>query len=138
MPEPVLPKLVALCQQRETITLVGYPTRGQFRQVREHARAQAATWGAPVCVITPDDRELPVPQSIRADTQDADDTFVQVPAIRCLGRFHRQPLDASSDASHSELAVLWWQADWALPIDDTVACRMAALDWHALARDVSC
>lgn len=60
-----------------------------------------------------------------------------LPAVTCIARFDSlQPArDQSSDLSG--LVVIWFQEEFAFPIDATVLAQLLAIDWDTHAVDVS-
>jgi hypothetical protein len=59
---------------------------------------------------------------------------VSLPKILCIGRFESGPAkDKSADGS--VLSVLWFQNQFALPIETTIVERIQELDWDRLAVD---
>lgn len=60
-----------------------------------------------------------------------------LPSVTCIGRFDSlQPArDQSSDLSG--LVVIWFQDEFAFPIDPTVVAQLLAIDWDAHAADMS-
>ena len=56
-----------------------------------------------------------------------------LPPITCYARFGSSPID---DEFHgSDLAIVWYQDSFPLPIDEGVIGSIKALDWNELARD---
>jgi hypothetical protein len=60
----------------------------------------------------------------------------KLPPIACIARFHSYApaRDASKDCS--DLTVIWFQQDFAFPLDGSVEQAILAMNWNALARDV--
>lgn len=129
-------QLMSLEQRREALPPAGFPTRRDLRRVIEHALAQADNGNAPVFLVTPQERRLQATRRID-DTPDPDDQYVMLPPVRCVGHFRSDPLNPQSGAFRSELTFVWWQDEWASPIDPEIRKVIAAVDWHKHARDVT-
>jgi uncharacterized protein (TIGR02996 family) len=56
-----------------------------------------------------------------------------MPGIVCVGRFDSSPVEAHAD--FSELAVIWFQDEFAFPIDPRVMAQLRAIDWDGHAVD---
>jgi len=61
-----------------------------------------------------------------------------LPLVTCLGRFvsHRPARDMNCDTSG--LLVIWFQEEFAFPIDPAVVPQLLAIDWEAHATDWRC
>ncbi|WP_437958154.1 hypothetical protein WME76_43985 [Sorangium sp. So ce119] len=59
-----------------------------------------------------------------------------LPRVTCIGRF--DSLDPARDrSSHfSGLVVIWFQDDFAFPVDPAVVTQLLAIDWEAHAADM--
>ncbi|WP_433932510.1 hypothetical protein AB3662_48225 [Sorangium cellulosum] len=59
-----------------------------------------------------------------------------LPRVTCIGRF--DSLDPARDQSRdfSGLVVIWFQDDFAFPIDPAVVAQLLAIDWEAHAADM--
>lgn len=58
-----------------------------------------------------------------------------LPAITCVGRFMCHAPARSAKAHGSNLAIIWFQDEFAFPIDPTVLDLMRMVDWKSCARD---
>jgi len=61
-------------------------------------------------------------------------TPARLPEVTCIGRFDSDILPGAVDDVGSDLVVIWFQSDFAPPIDPIVKSQLVALDWDALAR----
>jgi hypothetical protein len=59
-----------------------------------------------------------------------------LPNVTCRGRFRSESI-GDEIGCYSELTVIWFQADFALPIEPTVLEEIVCLDWGAVASDSS-
>jgi hypothetical protein len=112
--------------------LEGLPTRE--RNARHLAAAVKRARGpqdAAVYVVPPD--EVPIPYE--SDRPYPFGTPARFPEIACQARFDSISLTAQERrvADHSTLTILWWQEDWALPIDPKLVEHIEGIDWRSLA-----
>jgi len=61
-------------------------------------------------------------------------TPATLPEVTCIGRFDSDPPPRGTRDAASDLLVIWFQSDFAPPIDPLVKRELVALDWDALAR----
>lgn len=65
------------------------------------------------------------------------DVHQRLPEVACVGRFDSEaPPDC--DMHYATLTVVWFQREFALPIDSAVADCLRALDWERLAKGWKC
>src|SRR5262245_13604892 len=105
--------------------LEGLPTREGNRGIVERAVAAERDKGKAVLLVPP--RETP----IRRGTPYPFGEPAALPAILCVADFH------SVEPAHEgtfDLTVVWFQDDYALPIDPDVSAHIRGLDWTAVAR----
>src|SRR5262249_20215418 len=60
----------------------------------------------------------------------------RLPGVTCVGSFRSAPI-VESPGCFSELTIIWFQSDFAMPIDPTVLEEITRLDWDTLASDDS-
>ncbi len=60
-----------------------------------------------------------------------------LPSVGCVGRFVSSRPARDPSMATSVLTVIWFQDDFAFPLDDAIAAALHALDWDALATDRS-
>jgi uncharacterized protein (TIGR02996 family) len=58
-----------------------------------------------------------------------------LPSVGCVGRFHSSHPARDSGRHFSELVVVWFQEDFALPIDQKAWAQLLVLDWERYAAD---
>jgi hypothetical protein len=111
--------------------LEGLPTsemnRRHIEQLRnqEHERRGEAPY-----IIDPPER----PISYRRDEPYPFGTPASIPGVECIGQFDSQPArDVSRHGSF--LTIIWFQHEWAFPIDPSVREQIRAIDWEQHAHD---
>ena len=57
----------------------------------------------------------------------------RLPYVTCTAKFHSKRISAEADGS--SLLVVWFQDEFALPIDPGVQAHLMALDWAGQAQD---
>jgi uncharacterized protein (TIGR02996 family) len=60
---------------------------------------------------------------------------VALPPVACVGRFHSFEPARAPGHGYSVLVVIWFQAEFALPIDPHVWEQLLLIDWDQLAAD---
>jgi hypothetical protein len=58
-----------------------------------------------------------------------------IPSIACVGRFESSEPARPPGGDFSALVVIWFQNEFALPIDDAVRMQLQAIDWQQHAID---
>jgi hypothetical protein len=61
--------------------------------------------------------------------------YEQLPAVVCVAVFNSDGLSKPDSEPYSSLTVIWFQDEFALPVDAQVLAHIQSLDWEALARD---
>lgn len=59
----------------------------------------------------------------------------RLPHILCTARFRSLKPARDREADYSELAVSWFQDEFAFPIDPSILQQIIAIDWNSLASD---
>jgi hypothetical protein len=64
-------------------------------------------------------------------------TPARLPGITCLGRFECKDPVHDRDMAYSELAVVWFQPEFAFPIEELIETELHRMEWdaHAIDRD---
>jgi hypothetical protein len=57
----------------------------------------------------------------------------ELPTVRCVGQFTSDGMDRGGSYDYSGLIVVWFQADFAFPIDPKVLSHIISLDWERYA-----
>jgi hypothetical protein len=91
---------------------------------------RARSWNGAVHLVTPVETPLPA-----GGLQSMGSPAV-LPRVTCIGRFRSGPI-AESPGCYSELTIIWFQSEFALPIEATVLDAITRLDWNATAVDFS-
>ena len=107
--------------------LIGVPTREMNQERMDALRAfyiQPGEYGVPLLFEA---EQVPVrtPQSLPGLG-----TPAKLPSITCVARFISDGLEGS-DKTWSVLRVIWFQDDFAFPIEDRVLQQIAEIDWEA-------
>ena len=77
----------------------------------------------------------PVPAPVELPgSRSFDPHSVALPAATCVAQFWSDKLPGDETGIASVLRVIWFQDDFAFPIDDVIAVELQALDWEACAR----
>jgi hypothetical protein len=97
----------------------------------------AGTWdkstaGYPVHLIRPTERPVDYP----GDEQYPFGTPSALPAITCIGRFDSLQPARDEACYYSSLVVIWFQDEFAFPIDLDVVSQIQAIDWETEAVDL--
>ncbi len=86
----------------------------------------------PVHMIVPTER----PIQYCADTPYPFGTPAELPRVTCIGRFKSWAVAREEYCYYSGLVVIWFQDEFAFPIDPAVMEKLRAIDWERLAVDV--
>jgi hypothetical protein len=128
-------RLVALDQSRtEEGRLEGLPTiEGNRRRIdwlmserRQRLASVAHILVPPIETPIPWHDERPYPFG----------TPSSLPAVTCVGRFQSREPARDRKADYSELVVIWFQDEFALPIAAPILDYLKAVDWEADATDL--
>ena len=114
--------------------LTGLPTREMNRQDIERTLAEARDlWGGgvPVHLIPPVERPL----QYRGGDPHPFGEPAALPGITCIGRFESFQPARDQGAHFSSLVIVWFQDEFALPIEKPALDSIQAVDWPALADD---
>lgn len=94
-----------------------------------HERAKRS--GTAVYLVPP--MEIPLPGR---DEPGPMGPLAALPRVTCIGRFRSEPI-VDSPGCYSELTIIWFQDDFALPVEPSVLEAITRLDWNATAQDDS-
>jgi uncharacterized protein (TIGR02996 family) len=112
--------------------LEGAPTREGNRRTIERLVAAERSGGEPY-LIQPDEKSIDTGESL-ASFYSRMGGAAALPTIACVGRF--QSSHAKDEARHaSELTVIWFQEEFAFPIDPAIREQIRAIDWEKHATD---
>jgi hypothetical protein len=108
----------------------GLPTKERNARRIPHFRNEAQElWKLKVHLIEPS--ETP----IEYDGKYPLGTPAMLPGTVCFGRFSSLTPARDSSKDGSELTIVWFQNDFAFPIDDSVLKAIRTLDWESIAED---
>lgn len=143
---------LARLEQWRTYTgmLAGVPNRESNGRIIESARAVALQHGlegtSPYLVPpqpTPIDLVRTSESWLKATGMTAEQSaardrashFERLPAVTCVAVFESDKLAKPDSEPYSSLTVIWFQEDFALPLDAQVLAHIQSLDWETLATD---
>ena len=110
--------------------LAGHPSREMNRRIMDQLvarRTRPKGYGVPMLL---EPLETPV-EKIPSDTDWS--TAADLPAITCIAQFISDVLPDDTDSIASTLCVIWFQDEFAFPIDSHIRVELAALDWESRA-----
>ncbi|WP_459558206.1 hypothetical protein [Lacunimicrobium album] len=58
-----------------------------------------------------------------------------LPKVTCIGRFYCTTPVKYSDFDYSQLTIIWFQNEYAFPVDEEIRRTIAGIDWKGLATD---
>lgn len=145
---------ISLVHLRQSLTyygvLCGLPYReGNARKVRE-VLAEAQRFGPEGLVprlippaIEPISLPPPHPVVLKKSGMTAEQYAVfraamhheRLPAVACIGVFDSAGLNMPGSEPYSSMTIVWFQKEFALPIDDGVLSQIRRRDWDAQAMD---
>jgi hypothetical protein len=116
--------------------LEGLPTTEQNETRLERLVSDPRNWfypGGPYLI-----RPAEEPLEYRGERPYPFGTPSALPAVTCIGRF--TSLDPARDQArdYSGLVIIWFQREFALPIDAAVVDQIRSLDWERHAADLYC
>ncbi len=107
--------------------LAGHPSREMNRSIMDGlVRRNSGLKGRAVPVLF-EPIETPVEKHSDPDWS----TAATLPAITCVARFLSDVLPGDEEGIASVLSVIWFQDEFAFPIDPVVKVELGALDWEA-------
>jgi hypothetical protein len=130
--------------------LAGMPNRAMNGRIMDEVRSRAQPHcleGAAPYLVPP--RLMPVEtrpasaESLKRTGMTAEQSaardqqmhYEQLPAVVCVAVFNSDGLSKPDSEPYSSLTMIWFQDDFALPVDAQVLAHIQSLDWEALARD---
>lgn len=109
--------------------MAGHPSREMNRDIMDRlVTRQTGPKGRGVPVLF-EPIETPVEKHSDPDWS----TAANLPVITCIARFMSGVLPGDEEGIASILRVIWFQDEFALPIDPVVKVELGALDWEARA-----
>src|SRR5262245_5341007 len=110
--------------------LEGLPTKEMNCRTIESLLAQERRSGAEPYLIAP--QETPI--AYRDGRPYPFGESASLPGVSCVAYLH-SIFPARVDRDYSSLTVIWFQSDFAFPIDKSVLDQIVCLDWEKLATD---
>ena len=106
--------------------LLGVPTREMNQEDMDRLLAEyvrPAEYGVPL-LLQPTQKPLDVP-----DHRQVHGTPATLPSVTCIARFNSDG-QLGTDDIWSVLRVIWFQEDFAFPIEDRALRQIAEIDWE--------
>ena len=106
--------------------LLGVPTREMNQELIDRLIARyvhPAEYGVPL-LREPEQQRLDVPEH-----RHVDGTPATLPSVTCIARFNSDG-QLGTDDIWSVLRVIWYQEEFAFPIDDRALRQIAEIDWE--------
>ena len=111
--------------------LCGYPNKEMNERSIKNAMESAlekmnskATY-----LVPPPLTEVEVDKRVKEHYPDA----IRIPYITCYGQFESSVIKGDADNDASFLTIVWYQDDFALPIDASVLEHIKTIDWDDVA-----
>jgi uncharacterized protein (TIGR02996 family) len=106
--------------------LEGSPTKELNARIIDNVLSAEASQGRPYLIA-------PVERPIATNREPPFGTPAQLPPIACVARLQSRPVKLP-EADYSELTVVWFQDDYAMPIDPRALQHLLFVDWakHAI------
>jgi len=124
-----------LCDLTQKLTneglLEGVPTTSMNKRHMDALVAEQQAKGHAVYLVAP----VETPIDLGGGATIGHGSPASLPSVSCVGRFRSDPIGGALD--YSELTIVWFQSDFALPIGPSVLEQITRLDWDALALDSS-
>ena len=108
--------------------LMGFPSREMNRQTIEQLMTRHAPPGGDEAayLVTPAETPFELPEGAHEHG-----TPARLPTVTCVARFLSDRLQRRPHEIWSALTVIWFQDEFAFPIDPLVQIEIASLDWDA-------
>ena len=109
--------------------LLGVPTREMNQDIMDQLIAEYVRpdeYGVPL-LLEPEQKPLDVPEHRHVDGMPA-----TLPSMTCIARFNSDG-QLGTDDIWSVLRVIWFQEEFAFPIDDQAVRQIAEIDWETRA-----
>jgi hypothetical protein len=110
--------------------LLGVPTREMNQEMIDQLIARnvhPAEYGVPL-LLEPEQQPLDVPEH-----RQSHGTPATLPSVTCIARFNSDG-QLGTDDIWSVLRVIWFQEDFAFPIEERAMQQIGAIDWETHAR----
>ena len=132
--------------------LAGFPTRSRnaerTQKIVASAKPDCLEGLAPYLIppaITPIEYKPPGELFLRKTGMTArqyaadweNNNYESLPSVACVGEFESGELKRPDSDIWSSMVLVWFQDDFALPIDSNVLAHIQELDWESCAKDWS-
>lgn len=110
--------------------LEGLPTREMnARIIQETLEGARRRWHFPPYLIQPAEKPIEIVRSYPFGTP------ASIPEITCVAHFDCFDKVRDPNLDGSTLPLVWFQADFAFPIEEAIQTQIRALDWDRYATD---
>jgi hypothetical protein len=107
--------------------LAGHPSREMNRRIMDGlVRRHSGPMGRSIPVVLE-----PIETPVEKHSDPEWSTAANLPSITCVARFMSGVLPRDEEGIASMLSVIWFQDEFAFPIDPVVRVELAAIDWEA-------
>lgn len=112
--------------------LEGYPTAEMNQRTIDHLlkSEQENTWNKATPYLVPPTYTY---RALAGDNPAGE--YVALPPIVCIANFHSSEPARDPQQDFSDLKIIWFQHDWAFPIDEAVLEQIKQIDWNQYAVD---
>lgn len=122
------------------LLLEGIPNKRLNREIISNALASAkktiGMLGEPL-LIEPVETPLSLPNKKNRFWDTEEYQLAQIPSIICIAEFESYRPARDSDEFYSYLSIVWFQDEFALPIDPVVEEHIRGIDWNVVANDAT-
>jgi hypothetical protein len=109
--------------------LEGLPTSEMNeRLVRSDVQDASDRWASPVHLIEPQETRMEMSGRYPFGAP------ASIPGITCVSHWSGPGCSRGDEYGRTDLTLVWYQPDFALPIDEEILSEITALDWEAHAR----
>ena len=118
--------------------LEGLPTkqlnRDLVNRAQEYAKDKLWLGNVTPFLIQPLESPIPLPNGHRLRENEAN-LPARIPSVACLAEFESYQPAKNPEDHCSYLGIVWFQNEFALPIDPTIEETIRGIDWNAVASD---
>jgi len=111
--------------------LAGYPNKEMNdRHIKNDMESALEQMNAEVIYLVPPSLlEMEIDERARRHHKDA----IRIPYITCYGQFESSVITGDDRNDASWLTIIWYQDDFALPIEESVLEHIKTIDWDKVA-----
>ena len=110
--------------------LCGYPDKDMNERIMKYVMETALE------KMNPEVTYLVPPPLIEVEMDDVKEYYkdaIHIPYITCYAQFESSVIDKDDDSNGSWLTIVWYQDDFALPIDESVLEHIKTINWDDVA-----